>query len=278
MRPNDGRAYAPAVESPADEMLATVVHELRSPLNAIEGWARLIEEGTLSRAQAGRAIATIIRSAAAQRRLIDDLVATMNCRRAELQIRAQRIYVDAVVSCAVAIVRPVADEKQIGLRTRAPDTAIEIWGDLQRLQQVFCNLLINAVKFSPQQSNVCLHVERRERFVALRVRDDGVGIRPEFLPYVFERFRRENRVHRSGLGLGLAIARDIVERHGGTISADSAGEGRGATFTVELPLFGIRSLSSGSAAARVADARPSRSSHAAPEGTRTACRSRAWGR
>jgi signal transduction histidine kinase len=150
----------------------------------------------------------------------------------------QRIDVSAVALSAVATVQPFADDKQIKLDTYlAGGAAIEIWGDLQRLEQVLCNLLVNAVKFSPTHSDVELHVEHRGSFAALRVRDHGVGIRPEFLPYIFEPFRSDDGQYRRGLGLGLAIARHIVELHSGTVTAHSDGEGCGATFTVELPVL-----------------------------------------
>lgn len=232
------RACVVALESGPEEMVATIAHELRAPLNAIVGWAKLLEEGALSRRKARRAIATILHSAAAQDRLIEDLIDVTGSAHGGLHMRPQRIDIQAVVSGAVATVQPVADGKRVRLEARVPRPAGQVWGDLQRLQQVFCNLLGNAVKFSPSDSQIALHVERRDPLVTLRVRDNGIGIRREFLPHVFERFRRDDREHRSGLGLGLTIARHIVERHDGTIRADSDGEGRGATFTVELPLFG----------------------------------------
>ncbi|MCU1278010.1 MAG: Chemotaxis protein methyltransferase CheR [bacterium] len=229
------RARSVAFESGADETLATVAHELRAPLNAIAGWAKLLEEGSLSPEQTRRAIATILRSAAAQGRLIEDLIDTTRSAYGGLRVCPQRIDVEAVVSGAVATIEPLAEDKWIRIDARVPQPAIEIWGDLQRLQQVLCNLLVNAVKFSPTHSNVELQVERRDSFATFRVRDKGIGIRTEFLPYIFERFRSDDHRYNRGLGLGLAIARHIVELHTGTITAHSDGEGRGATFTVELP-------------------------------------------
>jgi signal transduction histidine kinase len=229
-------ACARALEDGAEDLLATVAHELRTPLHAIAGWAHLLECGALSPDQSRRAIGTILRNAAAQARLIDDLIDGARSCHGGLGVRQEWVDVEAVVSGAVSTVQPIADKKRISLDARLPQSTIEIWGDLQRLQQVLCNLLVNAVKFSPSDSRIELHVARLEARVTVRVRDHGIGIRREFLPYVFDRFRRDERAHRSGLGLGLAIARHIVERHGGTITAASAGEGRGATFTVELPL------------------------------------------
>jgi signal transduction histidine kinase len=231
------RACTVALGTDAEETLATVAHELRAPLNAIAGWASLLAKGALSQGQARRALATILRNADAQARLIEDLMDTTRSARGGLRMSSERIDLEALVSGAVASAQPVAEDKRIRLNARVPRAAVEIWGDVQRLQQVFCNLLVNAVKFSPSHSDVELHAERRGSFATLRVRDQGIGIRREFLPYVFDRFRRDDQQGRRGLGLGLAIARDIVELHRGTITAHSDGEGRGATFTVELPVF-----------------------------------------
>jgi signal transduction histidine kinase len=215
------------------EILATAAHELRAPLSAIAGWAKLLQEGRLSAEQAERAVAAIVRSAAAQSRLIEDLLVDGRGPLG-MALSPEALHIEEIVSGAMAIVEPLASQSGVRMRAQVPRATLQVWGDLQRLQQVFCNLLVNAVKFSPPRSEVKLHVERRSRSVALCIRDQGIGIRSELLPHVFERFRRGDH-RRSGLGLGLAIAHHIVDRHGGRILAESEGEGRGATFTVELP-------------------------------------------
>jgi signal transduction histidine kinase len=205
-------------------------------LNAIGGWAALLEEGDLSPEQERRAIGVILRCVAAQGRLIQDL--TEGARNAEdgLHIRRERIDIATVVSNAVSAVEEMAKGKQIDIDVRVPQSSIEISGDLQRLEQVVCNLLVNALNFSSRHSGIEVDVERRGATVALHVRDHGIGIPREFLPHVFDRLWRGDHGRGGGLGLGLAIARHIVERHGGSITADSAGEGHGASFTVELPV------------------------------------------
>jgi signal transduction histidine kinase len=222
-------------ECVTEEALSTFAHELRAPLNAISGWAELLEEGSLSPEETRRAIATIRRSVAAQSRLIEDLFEGCQWGNDGLSMTPRSVEIDEVVSGVVVIVQPFALRHGVELETRLPPARLHIWGDVQRLQQVICNLLGNAVKFSTKGSTVELRVERLVSRIALRVRDYGIGISRDFLPHVFERFRRGNHGRR-GLGLGLAIAHQIVERHGGSIQADSDGEGCGATFTVELPL------------------------------------------
>ena len=230
------------------ELLATVAHELRAPLTAIAGWATLLQEGRLPPEQAQQAIAAIVRSAAAQGRLIEDLLVASRGGR-WLAMSPEVVDIDEIVSGAIAIVEPLANQSGVTMRARVPRARLQIWGDLQRLQQVFCNLLVNAVKFSPPKSEVKLHVERRAHTVALCVQDQGIGIHSDLLPHIFERFRRGDH-RRSGLGLGLAIAHQIVEGHGGRIRAESEGEGRGATFTVELPTLavGLRPLAESASA------------------------------
>lgn len=231
------QSFAVALESSAQEILATVAHELRAPLSGIAGWTTLLEKGELSPERCRRAFEAIRRSVAVQRRLIEDLIDAARWAQGDFHISPARVDVAEIVTGAVAIVEPVAEHGGVALQACLPPSAIQVWGDVQRLQQVFCNLLVNAVKFSPRDSHVELHVERGDPLVRLRVRDHGIGIHRDFLPHVFERFRRGDPVRHRGLGLGLAIAHHIVGRHGGRISADSAGEGRGATFTVELPIL-----------------------------------------
>jgi signal transduction histidine kinase len=219
-----------------EEALAGVVHELRTPVQAIVAWAALLRRGTLDPQQTARAIETIGRCAAIQARLIDDLLDRTRIRRGELDLNLERIDVGSLVTRAGDAVLPLACALGIGLRVRRADGPCDVVGDAVRLEQVLFNLLTNALKFSPPASNVEMVVEQVERNVRILVRDWGIGIRPEFLPHVFDRFRRGEREHRrSGLGLGLAIARHIVRMHGGWIRAESEGVGKGSRLSVALP-------------------------------------------
>jgi signal transduction histidine kinase len=215
-----------------DEALARVVHELRAPLTSILGWATLMQSRPLTVEQMQRAVEVICASARAQKRLLEDLLDHAHLARGRLRIERQRVELGEVVGAAVVAATPLAADAGVALelcrRARAP-----LDGDPMRLRQVVDNLLSNAIRYSPRDARVLLTVERRRGEALMRVRDSGVGIAPSLLPYVFERFRRG--AHSRGLGLGLAIARHIVEEHGGTIAAESDGENRGATFTVSLP-------------------------------------------
>jgi signal transduction histidine kinase/ActR/RegA family two-component response regulator len=222
-----------------DEFLATVSHELRTPLTAILGWSRLLEGGSLDDASAQQAVETIWRNAKAQAQIVDDILDVSRIITGNLSLDLHPIEVAPVVSNAINVVRPTADAKGIRIETYFDATPSMISGDQNRLQQVVWNLLSNAVKFTKSGGRVCVKVLQLGGAVEVSVSDTGDGIRKEFLPYVFDRFRQADstttRQH-GGLGLGLAIARHLVEIHGGTIRADSAGEGRGATFTIRLPL------------------------------------------
>jgi signal transduction histidine kinase len=217
-----------------DLVLAFVAHELRAPLAAIAGWAQLLQRLQLSDERARRAVEIIGRNAAAQGRLIDDLLDQSQLVRGALRLQLEAVDLVEVAAGATEAVHAVVDERGIALETLSDDT-VPVKGDPGRLRQVFLNLLANAIRYSPDGSRVLLEIRRVERQGLVRVSDSGIGIAPSFLPFVFERFRRDERSLAGGLGLGLAIARDIVELHGGTIAAESAGEGHGATFTVCLP-------------------------------------------
>jgi signal transduction histidine kinase/CHASE1-domain containing sensor protein/CheY-like chemotaxis protein len=223
-----------------DEFLATVSHELRTPLTAILGWSRLLEEGSLEENVAQTAIETISRNAKAQAQIVDDILDVSRIITGNLYIDLHPIEVAPVVQNAINVVRPTADAKGIKIETQIDNTPAVISGDANRLQQVIWNLLSNAVKFTNSGGRVQVKVSQANSAVEISVTDTGQGIRREFLPYVFDRFSQADSTttrHHGGLGLGLAIARHLVEIHGGTIRAASRGEGEGATFTITLPLI-----------------------------------------
>ena len=225
-----------------DDFLATVSHELRTPLNAVLGWARMLLSKQLTTDRAAHALETIERNAASLAHIIDDLLDVSRIIAGTLHMVPQPVDLVAVTQSAVDAVKPLAVEKRIDLRF-SPDLGSPalVSGDGDRLQQVIWNLLANAVKFTSEGGRVDVSVERVGASIEVNVVDTGQGISPEFLPHVFERFRQADgtpsRRH-GGLGLGLAIVRQLVELHGGTVLAASDGVGRGATFTVCLPILG----------------------------------------
>ena len=223
-----------------DEFLATVSHELRTPLTAILGWSRLLEGGTLDDSTMQQAVETIWRNAKAQAQIVDDILDVSRIITGNLYLDLHPLEVVPVVENAINVVRPTADAKGIKVETYFDSAPAMISGDANRLQQVVWNLLSNAVKFTNSGGRVCVKISQGGGAVEVSVSDTGQGISKEFLPYVFDRFRQADstttRQH-GGLGLGLAIARHLVEIHGGTIRAESKGEGRGSTFTIRLPLL-----------------------------------------
>lgn len=222
-----------------DEFLATVSHELRAPLNSILGWGRLLEKGNLDEATAAKAVHTIVRNAESQNRLIEDLLDVSRIISGKLRLEVMTVKPINVVESALETVRPAAEAKNITLEIKENPDVSHISGDPNRLQQVVWNLMSNAIKFTPNDGRVRLEIERIDDFVEIRVKDTGVGIKEEFLPHVFDRFRQADAssIRKfGGLGLGLAIVRHITEMHGGTVEVESAGENRGSTFTVRLPL------------------------------------------
>jgi signal transduction histidine kinase/DNA-binding response OmpR family regulator len=237
---DNARLYEEAREASRlkDEFLATVSHELRTPLNAILGWTHLLRRGGLPPDTAARALEIIERNTIAQAVLIDDLLDVARVVTGKLRLHLAPLDVRAAVQAAVDAIRPAADAKAIAVRLEAQDEVGEVAGDADRLRQIIWNLLSNAVKFTPEGGRIDVRVAARGADVEIAVRDTGIGIRPEFLPHVFDRFRQADgsttREH-GGLGLGLAIVRHLVELHGGRIAAWSAGERTGATFTVRLP-------------------------------------------
>jgi PAS domain S-box-containing protein len=221
-----------------DEFLATLSHELRTPLNAIVGWSRLLLTGNLGAEASRNALEAIARNAKAQTQIVEDVLDISRIITGKLRLDLRPTALDAVVGAAVDAIRPAAEAKGVVLATQSDGDTGLVMGDADRLQQVAWNLLSNAVKFTPRDGRVELRVSRVEPHVEITVADTGAGIAPEFMPYVFDRFRQADssttREH-GGLGLGLAIARQLVELHGGSIMAESPGEGGGATFTVRLP-------------------------------------------
>jgi PAS domain S-box-containing protein len=237
----DSRSEAEEANRLKDEFLATISHELRSPLNAILGWARLLREPDMRWDQMERALETIERNAQAQARLIEDLLDVSRIVSGKLSIQMRPVTLNSTVQGAVADLRLAAETKGIDLRL-TEDEEIKLIGDADRLQQVVWNLLSNAIKFTPEGGRVEVGLKRVGERAELWVRDTGRGISPEFLPHVFDRFRQATRADarsRAGLGLGLAIVRHIVEAHGGNVTAESAGVGLGATFVCILPLVGV---------------------------------------
>ena len=229
---------AQAANLAKDEFLATLSHELRTPLHAMLGWARLLRTGTLDEATRERALETLERNTRLQAQLIDDLLDVSRIVTGKLRIEVRPVTPTSVIAAAREAVRPAANAKDVRREARADPEAGPVAGDADRLQQIVWNLLSNAIKFTPRGGRVEIRLDAMDGHVRLQVADTGRGISADFLPHLFERFRQaEGAVARSvgGLGLGLAIVRHLVELHGGTVRAESAGEGRGATFTVELP-------------------------------------------
>jgi PAS domain S-box-containing protein len=235
------RLYYEAQESSRlkDEFLATVSHELRTPLTAILGWAHMLRMGQFSDDSARRAFETVERNARAQAQLIDDLLDVSRIVTGKLRIDVRNVDPHSFIEAAVEAVRPGAEAKGVRLQKVLDTGAVSVSGDPVRLQQIVWNLLSNAIKFTPRGGRVQVRLERVNSHVEVAVSDTGSGIPAEFLPHVFDRFRQADqkttRQH-GGMGLGLAIVRHLVELHGGTVRAESAGEGRGATFTVTLPV------------------------------------------
>jgi CheY-like chemotaxis protein len=218
-----------------DQFLATLSHELRTPITAVYGWARMLRDARLDPAMQARAMEAIERNAHAQVQLIDDLLDMSRIMNGKLRLDVRPVDVAAVIEAALDTVRPAADAKGVRLQSVVDPRAAPIMGDPDRLQQVVWNLLVNAVKFTPRGGRVQTTLRRVNSHVEIVVADTGVGIDPAFVPKLFERFRQADR-QQGGLGIGLALVRHLVELHGGTVSAASPGVGHGATFAVEIPL------------------------------------------
>ena len=223
-----------------DDFLATVSHELRNPLNSIVGWAGLLSSGKLNEQTSTRAIDAIMRAAQALDQIISDLLDVSRIISGRLRLDIRSMQLIEVLESAIETLRPAADAKQIRLQPLLDPAASPMAGDPDRLRQVFWNLLSNAVKFTPKDGRIQIISQRIDSHIEVNVCDSGRGIEPQLLPYVFDRFRQgDSGTNRqsSGLGLGLAIVRSLVELHGGTVSAQSDGPGQGACFTIKLPIL-----------------------------------------
>ncbi len=235
----EARAQAEEANRLKDQFLATVSHELRTPLNAILGWARMLASGRIDERTSKHAVEVIERNAKAQAQLIDDLLDVSRIISGKLRLNICPVEPVSIVELALDSVSPAADAKEITLEAKLDKNIGTIPGDPDRIQQIIWNLLSNAIKFTPNGGRVTLEIRRERLYIEFSVTDSGQGISPDFLPYVFDRFRQADatvaRAH-GGLGLGLAIVRHLAELHGGTVQAASDGEGKGATFIVKLPI------------------------------------------
>jgi len=222
-----------------DEFLATVSHELRTPLNAVLGWAEMLHTGKLDDDKKTDALATIYRNAKMQSQLIDDLLDASRLITGNLRLNLSPVSVVSVIEAALDIVRPAAKAKEITLNTDLVSPVNTVTCDAQRLQQMVWNLLTNAVKFTPNNGEITVSCGQEKNSVKIAVRDTGHGVAPDFLPFVFDRFRQADssstRSH-DGLGLGLAIVRHLAELHGGSVSVESEGVGKGSTFSISIPV------------------------------------------
>jgi signal transduction histidine kinase/ActR/RegA family two-component response regulator len=233
------RLGAEAANQAKDDFLATLSHELRTPLNAILGWIHMLRAGMLDGATTTRALAAIERNADAQTRLVEDLLDVSRIVAGNLRLNVDDVWPAAAVDAAVEALGPQIEAKRIDVRVTIDRSAGPVSADLQRLQQIAWNLLSNAVKFTPPEGRIEVRLRRANENVELAVSDTGAGMSPEFLPRAFDRFRQgDSTITRAqgGLGLGLAIVQHLAELHGGTVSAESAGPGQGATFVVTLPI------------------------------------------
>src|SRR2546426_550271 len=239
VREQAARADAEQANRTKDEFLATLSHELRTPLSAILGWSHLVRSGKLDEPQMTRAIETIERNARSQSQLIDDLLDVSRIITGKLQIEARPVEIRPVIEAAIDAVRPSFEAKNIQFETVMDQEGSSVPGEPNRLQQIFWNLFSNAAKFTPEGGHVRVEGKCGAAAIRISVSDSGVGITPEFLPYIFDRFRQADgsttRVH-GGLGLGLSIVKHLVQLHHGSVEVESLGKNQGATFTVTLPI------------------------------------------
>ena len=233
------RSEAERLSTSKDEFLALLSHELRTPLNAILGWTQILRSGSLASANFEKGLGVIERNVRAQTQLVDDLLDMSRIISGQMRLDVQPVMPYAFVQGAIESARPAADARGVRLEAILDPGAGPVSGDANRLQQVVWNLISNAIKFTPRGGHVQVTFERVNSNIEICVADSGIGIQPDFLPHVFERFRQADatttREH-GGLGLGLSIVKHIVELHGGTVVANSDGEGQGATFRVRLPV------------------------------------------
>lgn len=245
------RERAEAASRAKDEFVAMISHEIRSPLNAILGWAQMLRQGQLDKAATTNALESIERNARAQAQLVSDLLDISRVITGKLRINARPVDITTSLESALESIRPAAEAKQIDIEVEREPYATVITGDADRLQQVFWNLLSNAVKFTPRGGRVNITISRSDSQLEISVSDSGAGINPEFLPFIFDRFTQADTTsarHHAGLGLGLAIVRHIIELHGGTVTAGSEGLGKGATFRITLPVRALKARETDSGA------------------------------
>ncbi|MBC7911233.1 MAG: PAS domain S-box protein [Pyrinomonadaceae bacterium] len=249
-REQAARTQAELANRTKDEFLATLSHELRTPLTAMLGWTWMLRSTELDRQTRAQALESIERNVRAQAQLIEDLLDVSRIITGKLRLEVRPAELIPVIESALDTVRPAAEAKEIRLQVELDPTASHVLCDPARIQQVAWNLLSNAIKFTPKNGRVRVRLERVESHVEISVKDTGPGINPEFLPYVFDRFRQADssttRMH-GGLGIGLAIVRHLVELHGGTARVESEGDGHGSTFTVALPLLAVSTNTVGEA-------------------------------
>ncbi|MEC4893270.1 MAG: PAS domain S-box protein [Oscillatoria sp. PMC 1051.18] len=242
-REKAARAEAEAANRVKDEFLAVLSHELRTPMNSILGWSKLLQRKQFNKATTAKALETIARNAQIQHRLIEDLLDVSRILRGKLSLNATEVSLTPIIKAAIETIHLAAEAKSIEIITDLEIENDRVKGDSNRLQQIMWNLLSNAVKFTPEGGKIEVQLDEDRRQAKIEVRDTGEGIDPEFLPFLFEYFRQENSSRTrsfGGLGLGLAIVRYLTELHGGKVSVYSAGKNQGATFTVTLPLSEIK--------------------------------------
>ena len=235
------RAEAEKANRLKDQFLSTVSHELRTPLNVIIGWSTMLRDGKLNAVAQQRAVHTIENNARQQSRLIDDILDVARAMSGRISLNIHAVELAPIIDESIRSLQFAADSKEIKIDFEAPDGEMVLSADPDRLRQILWNLLSNAVKFSPQKGNIKVELAATENSVKITVSDNGRGIDPEFLPYIFDQFRQADGSRtrdKGGLGLGLSIVRYLVELHGGHITAESAGKGQGATFAVALPVTG----------------------------------------
>lgn len=236
-RTDEARADAEAANRVKDEFLAAVSHDLRTPLTSISGWARILRTCEVDEATTNAGLSAIERGAKAQENLIRDLLDVSRIAAGKIRLELRPVDLAGIIKDALDVVAAAAAAKGITLSLDLDTRACSVMGDPDRLQQVIWNLLSNAIKFTPQGGRIEVRLLRRETEAEVTVSDTGVGISSDFLPHVFESFRQAQKTQsRGGLGLGLSIVRHFVQLQGGTVHAASQGEGRGSTFTVDLPL------------------------------------------
>ena len=270
-RERRARAEAESANRIKDEFLATLSHEVRTPLASILGWANLLRGAGVDAPISVQGLEVIERNAQNQRQLIDDLLDVSRIITGQLRLDVNQVDLTRIVADAVEIVSPAANAKRIKISCEFDPAHCNVSGDAVRLQQVIWNLLVNAVKFTPEGGQIDVKLEEVDRRVSVSVSDNGQGIKPDFLPHVFDRFRQADgtttRAH-GGLGLGLAIVRHLVEAHGGTVTAESAGPGQGSVFLFSLPLPAVPEEKVGVPGARLFEARPRKGAVSSLHGVR----------